>query len=181
MSSTTCAKSLGSGTAMPYGIPCAARLRCGTMTDPAGGDAHAGDRARLEHDIQEAMSAVTAEPDTETALRLASWVTETLRQAMIASGELRATLAVRLRESRKLSFTELGKIMNVTRIRAAEIVDKARKRNATAPLPVIALAVITGPRGLLLSKRTDGTPPWSFIGGEVEPGEAVAEAAVREV
>jgi 8-oxo-dGTP pyrophosphatase MutT (NUDIX family) len=47
--------------------------------------------------------------------------------------------------------------------------------------PVVALAVITGPRGVLLSKRADRRPPWSFIGGEIKPGEDAMAAAVREV
>ena len=53
---------------------------------------------------------------------------------------------------------------------------------ATRPedLPVVA-AIVTSPLGVLAGKRNDGKPPWTFIAGEVEPGESIADAAVREV
>jgi 8-oxo-dGTP pyrophosphatase MutT (NUDIX family)/transcriptional regulator with XRE-family HTH domain len=46
--------------------------------------------------------------------------------------------------------------------------------------PVVA-AIVTSDRGVLVGKRNDGKPPWTFIAGEVEPGERPEDAAVREV
>lgn len=53
---------------------------------------------------------------------------------------------------------------------------------ATAPehQPVVA-AIVTSHLGVLAGRRNDGRPPWTFIAGEVEPGESIADAAVREV
>lgn len=53
---------------------------------------------------------------------------------------------------------------------------------ATAPehQPVVA-AIVTSDRGVLVGKRNDGKPPWTFIAGEIAPGESQADAAVREV
>lgn len=48
------------------------------------------------------------------------------------------------------------------------------------PSPVVA-AIVTSKRGVLIAKRNDGKPPWTFIAGEIEPGEAQADAAIREV
>lgn len=48
------------------------------------------------------------------------------------------------------------------------------------PQPVVA-AIVTSARGVLAGKRNDGKPPWTFIAGEIEPGESPADAAVREV
>lgn len=48
------------------------------------------------------------------------------------------------------------------------------------PQPVAA-AIVTSPLGVLVGKRVDGKPPWTFIAGEIEPGESAADAAVREV
>ena len=45
----------------------------------------------------------------------------------------------------------------------------------------IATAIVTSRLGVLVARRHDGKPPWTFIGGEIEPGENPAEAAVREV
>jgi 8-oxo-dGTP pyrophosphatase MutT (NUDIX family)/transcriptional regulator with XRE-family HTH domain len=46
--------------------------------------------------------------------------------------------------------------------------------------PVVA-AIVTSPLGVLIGRRNDGKPPWTFIAGEVEPGERPEDAAVREV
>jgi 8-oxo-dGTP pyrophosphatase MutT (NUDIX family) len=46
--------------------------------------------------------------------------------------------------------------------------------------PIVA-AIVTSRLGVLVARRNDGVPPWTFIAGEIEPGEDPAEAAVREV
>ena len=47
--------------------------------------------------------------------------------------------------------------------------------------PPVVAGIVTSERGVLVGKRTDGKPPWTFIAGEVEPGESPADAIVREV
>jgi GntR family transcriptional regulator len=46
--------------------------------------------------------------------------------------------------------------------------------------PIVA-AIVTSRLGVLVAKRNDGKPPWTFIAGEIEPGEDPADAAIREV
>ena len=48
------------------------------------------------------------------------------------------------------------------------------------PHPVVA-AIVTSRLGVLVGRRRDGRPEWTFIAGEIEPGESPADAAVREV
>lgn len=58
-----------------------------------------------------------------------------------------------------------------------------RARNGHAPQqaqPVVA-AIVTSARGVLIGKRNDRTPPWTFIAGEQEPGERPADTITREV
>lgn len=53
---------------------------------------------------------------------------------------------------------------------------------ATTPEPQpVAAAIVTSALGVLAGRRNDGKPPWTFIAGEVEPGESPADAAIREV
>jgi 8-oxo-dGTP diphosphatase len=60
--------------------------------------------------------------------------------------------------------------------------DGTQPEPATVPEPVpIAAAIVTSSLGVLVAKRNDGKPPWTFIAGEIEPGESPADAAVREV
>ena len=42
-------------------------------------------------------------------------------------------------------------------------------------------AVVTSRLGVLVARRNDGKPPWTFIAGEIEHGEDAAYAAVSEV
>ncbi|ANY10696.1 NUDIX hydrolase [Pseudonocardia sp. HH130630-07] len=46
--------------------------------------------------------------------------------------------------------------------------------------PAVAVAVVHGPGGILLGRRADGRPPWTFPGGKIEPGETPERAAERE-
>ena len=45
----------------------------------------------------------------------------------------------------------------------------------------VATAIVTSEHGVLVGHRHDGKPPWTFISGEIEPGESPADAAEREV
>lgn len=50
-----------------------------------------------------------------------------------------------------------------------------------APLhPPIVAAIITGKDGVLIERRHDGRPLWTFPAGEAEPGEAPTDTAIRE-
>ena len=46
---------------------------------------------------------------------------------------------------------------------------------------LVAVAIVTSALGVLIGRRTDGTPPWTFPSGKIEPGESPSAAAVREV
>src|SRR5258708_40177240 len=48
------------------------------------------------------------------------------------------------------------------------------------PRPVVA-AIGTSHHGVLVGRRNDGKPRWTFIAGEIEPGESPADAGIREV
>lgn len=48
-------------------------------------------------------------------------------------------------------------------------------------VPPVVAAIVTSDRGVLVGRRKDGKPPWTFIAGEVEPGEQAADTVVREV
>ena len=53
--------------------------------------------------------------------------------------------------------------------------------SATITARAVAAAIVISSEGVLIGRRNDGNPPWTFIAGEVEPGERPEDAAVREV
>jgi 8-oxo-dGTP pyrophosphatase MutT (NUDIX family) len=46
--------------------------------------------------------------------------------------------------------------------------------------PPVAAAIVTSKLGVLIERRHDGRPLWTFPAGEIEPGEAPADTAIRE-
>lgn len=48
-------------------------------------------------------------------------------------------------------------------------------------VPPVVAAVVTSDEGVLVGRRNDGVPPWTFIAGKQLPREAPADTAVREV
>ena len=65
-------------------------------------------------------------------------------------------------------------------LRAASPVRETAEARSPEPPPVVA-GIVTSVLGVLVGERRDGKPPWTFIAGEIEPGESPAEAIVREV
>jgi 8-oxo-dGTP pyrophosphatase MutT (NUDIX family)/DNA-binding transcriptional regulator YhcF (GntR family) len=66
------------------------------------------------------------------------------------------------------------------RMSVVEQVLPGESSSVPEPQPVVA-AIVTSAKGVLIARRNDGKPPWTFIAGEIEPGESPADAAVREV
>jgi 8-oxo-dGTP pyrophosphatase MutT (NUDIX family) len=65
-------------------------------------------------------------------------------------------------------------------LRRIELVESGLAVVRQRVLPVAA-AIVTAGTKVLIGRRNDGTPPWGFISGEVEPDERPDDAAVREV
>jgi NADH pyrophosphatase NudC (nudix superfamily) len=60
--------------------------------------------------------------------------------------------------------------------------DQTAQHGSTKPGPQpVVVAIVTSEHGVLLGRRNDGKPPWTFIAGEIAPGESPAAAGVREV
>jgi 8-oxo-dGTP pyrophosphatase MutT (NUDIX family) len=60
--------------------------------------------------------------------------------------------------------------------------DRTAQHDATKPEPQpVVAAIVTSEHGVLVGRRNDGKPPWTFIAGEIEPGESPADAGIREV
>jgi 8-oxo-dGTP pyrophosphatase MutT (NUDIX family) len=71
---------------------------------------------------------------------------------------------------------DLAKLRELLGITEGELV-----QDPAAPVkPSIATAIVTSKLGVLVERRHDGRPLWTFPAGEIEPGEAPLDAAIRE-
>ena len=136
-------------------------------------------RERLTRAISDALAEAEALTDNDAAYRQASWLVDALGAATTASGRLRARAARRMKDAGGLSLAQLGARLGVSRSRAADML-RVTSARTPEPAPVVA-AVVTSELGVLVGRRNDQTPPWTFIAGKIQPGESPADAAVREV
>jgi 8-oxo-dGTP diphosphatase len=130
----------------------------------------------------------------------ATSLAEELRSMSGEAAIRRAVAAARLQDA-GLSLAEIGGVLgNISKQRAGELAKKGQDviralaaagaageedymtgpSTAPEPEPVVA-AIVISDLGVLIARRNDGKPPWTFIAGKIEPGESPADAAVREV
>lgn len=124
----------------------------------------------------------------------ASWMTDDeLIAAAVEARETKkkAELAASVELARRdWPWRRIGKALGVDHttaygwVRAAGLLPLTPREDpmpATTPeKPAVAAAVVTSHLGVLAGRRHDNKPPWTFIAGEIEPGESATDAAVRE-
>lgn len=136
-------------------------------------------RERVTHAIADALAAAETASDDDVTYQRASWLVDIFAAATTASGRLRAQVARRMKDADSLSIAQLGERLGVSKARAADMLRVTAARQPEPP-PVVA-AIVTSELGVLAGRRHDQIPPWTFIAGQIQPGESPADAAVREV
>ena len=135
-----------------------------------------------------ALETVRRLAGSQEKLEAAARLARELRAISDDASALRDEEVMRIYETEKLALAPLAQRVGISKTRAHQIVKAAEKgrqpvsRPSTnpEPQPVVA-AIVTSAKGVLVARRNDGKPPWTFIAGEIEPGESPADAAVREV
>jgi 8-oxo-dGTP pyrophosphatase MutT (NUDIX family) len=144
--------------------------------------------AKARQQLTDAISAALADLERvaspEERYQGASWLVDQLADGITAAGKLRGRAAVALRDDENLSLAQLGERLGLSKARAADIVRDTTRTSGPRPAepePAVIAVIVTAPEGVLAVRRTDGNPPWTFPGGEIEPGESAAVAGRREV
>jgi 8-oxo-dGTP diphosphatase len=158
------------------------------MTGYTKGTTPDSEMAHLREAFARATAAIKAWPNPGEAWQSANALTELVGELRGEAAEFRGYLAAYLLDSHGLTIQELAAFMGVTRQRASQLIARAREKGnpVTEPTtlpeqPHVALAVITSDRGVLVAKRRDGIPPWTFLGGEIREGESSGDALRRRV
>jgi 8-oxo-dGTP diphosphatase len=144
---------------------------------------------QIRASVARAGAAMLAWPDVLQAFEDASALGDLGREISAEASQFRAYLAARLVDDRGMNPGQLAQLLDLTPARVSQLVKDGRKQRRnpmTDPgtleeLPTVALAIVTSPKGVLIAHRKDGIPPWTFPGGEVQPGETAAAALSRKV
>jgi len=131
------------------------------------------------------VAAMDGSPAKTEAIRE---LAEQIQELYGVASEIRKAEMLRIQDAEKLSLAKLAERVGISKARADQIIKAERKRGGDVtepstipePEPVVA-AIVTSRAGVLVGRRNDGKPPWTFIAGKIEPGESPADAAVREV
>jgi 8-oxo-dGTP diphosphatase len=154
------------------------------MGGAGSSDDDAAERARLKRSLDQGLRRIVDREPSEEGFRHAYLAHKIVREAADRYATAEASAAARLKARLGLTFEQLGALVGLTRARAQAIAKKGRDPlelpSTPEPQPVVA-AIVTSRLGVLVGKRNDGKPPWTFIAGEIEPGESPEDAAVREV
>ena len=157
------------------------------MTGYEKGTTPEGEMNHIREAFAKATTAIYAWPDAAEARQAADDLQELINDLRGQAARFRGHLAAYLMDAHGLSVTELAAFLGVSRPRASQMISAARERGnpVTEPLtlpeqPHIVLAVITSDRGVLIARREDKIPPWTFLGGEVESGETPDHALRRK-
>jgi 8-oxo-dGTP diphosphatase len=163
-------------------------LYTGRMSGYVKGTTAAGEIAVIRAAFTRAVTAIRAWPDPEQAFRDATELGALGREITAGVTDFRAWLVAQLAAAETLSLAQIASILGISKARAAQLARQGRQKGLTVTdpgtdpePPTIALAVITGPLGVLIERRNDRIPPWTFPGGEIRPGESPAAAVTRRV
>lgn len=147
-----------------------------------------GEMAHLREAFARACAAIKAQPNATEAWQATSDLAALIAELRGEVAEFRGHIAAYLLDYHRLTIAEVAAFMGVSRPRASQIIAKARERGnpVTEPTtlpeqPHVALAIITSETSVLVAKRKDGIPPWTFLGGEIREGESSGDALRRRV
>ena len=142
----------------------------------------------MQEAFARATAAIQAQPSANEAWQAANDLADFVRDLGTQAADFRAYLASFLLDYHGVTIQELAAFMGVTRARASQLVARGRQKGnpVTEPTtlpeqPHVALAIITSEHNVLVAKRKDGIPPWTFIGGEIREGESSGDALKRRV
>ena len=158
------------------------------MTGYVKGTTPDGEIAHMDEAFYRATAAIRAWPDVAEAWEAAKALAKIVDKLRTETADFRDWLAAYMADTHGLTHEELAAFMGVSRVAVSQRIARAREKGypvtepATMPeQPHVGLAIITSDRGVLIAKRRDGIPPWTFLGGEIHEGESAGDALRRRV
>lgn len=164
---------------MPYTV---------AMTGYTKGSSVGAEASAILAAFNRAVAAINANYDPTTAFGDATMLGQLARKMESEAANFRAELATRLYDDNNLSLAELAFMLDMSRARAAQLVNAGRTEGSavtdpgTNPEPAtVTAAIITHNGEVLIERRKDRIPPWTFPAGEMLPGESPVDTVMRRV
>lgn len=159
------------------------------MTGYVKGTTPDGEIAHMDEAFYRATAAIRAWPDVAAAWEAAKALARLVEKLRTETADFRDWLAAYMADDRGLTHEELAAFMGVSRAAVSQRIARAKEKGypvtepATLPeQPHVGLAIITSPDlHVLIAKRRDGIPPWTFLGGDIHEGESAGDALRRRV
>jgi 8-oxo-dGTP diphosphatase len=159
------------------------------MTGYVKGTTPDGEMTHMREAFYRATEAIRVWPDPAEALEASRALAELVEKLRTETRDHRDWLAAELADTHNVTHDELAASMGVSRAAVSQRIKRAREKGypvtepATLPeQPHVGLAIITSPDlRVLIAKRRDGIPPWTFLGGEIHEGESAMSALRRRV
>lgn len=137
--------------------------------------------------VRAALDAIRGIAGSQEKVQAAGQFSRDLRESSDEASGIRDGEVISIYQAERLSLAPLARRVGISKTRAHQIVKAAEKAQETGkpaakpkPEPVVA-AIVTSRKGVLVGRRNDGKPLWTFIAGEREDGEGPADTAIREV
>ena len=144
------------------------------------------ERAAALDAVRSALGAIREASESQAKIEAAGQFSRDLREASDEAAEVRQEEVLVLHRA-GLSLAEVARIAGISKTRVNQIVQAATKGQQvteqavrTKPETIVA-AIVTSSKGVLVGRRLDGRPLWTFIAGEHIDGETFEDTAVREV
>lgn len=136
--------------------------------------------------VRSALGAIREIADSQQKIDAAGQFARDLRESSDEAAEIRQEEVLVLHRA-GLSLAEVARVAGISKTRVNQIVQAATKgQQVTEPAvrtrpETIVAAIVTSPKGVLVGRRLDGRPLWTFIAGEHIDGETLEDTAAREV
>jgi 8-oxo-dGTP diphosphatase len=159
------------------------------MTGYVKGTTPGGEIAHMDEAFYRATTAIRAWPDTTEAWKAAKALAELIERLRTETAAFRDWLTAYMADAHGLTHEEIAALTGVSRAAVTQRIVRAKEKGypvtepATLPeQPHVGLAIITSPdQRVLIAKRRDGIPPWTFLGGDIHEGESAGDALRRRV
>lgn len=149
--------------------------------------------ARELEKIKEAVAVIGAamqsDPDVVQAFQDATALGDLGQEISKEASDFREWFAAEAHDVRRVPQRQLARLFGLTPGRMSQLIRAGRKRRGnpvtdpgTLPeLAPVAVGIVTTDKGVLIARRKDGRPLWTFPGGELAAGESPAEALQRRI